>query len=74
MLQVSSLQNVYLGFFRGMDPYMCDPWMEMLSKHLCIDIPALLVPLFLFPVGMNQKKSLDPSRMIPIAVEVLYFF
>lgn len=38
------------------------------------NIPALLVPLFLFPVGMDQNKSLDLSKMIPVAVQVLYFF
>lgn len=48
--------------------------MEMFPKHLCINIPALHVPLFLFPVGIYQNKSLDLSRMIPVAVDVLYCF
>lgn len=47
---VFSLQSVYLGFFRGMNSVMLR-W--KCFQNTSINIPALLVPLFLFPVGMD---------------------
>lgn len=68
MLQVSAPPVCVFGFFRGMDSGILR-W--KCFRNTYINIPALLVPLFLFSLGMYQNKSLDLSRMIPVAVEVL---
>lgn len=70
VLQVSGLQYVCLDFFRGMDRVILR-WNCFQNTSVSIYLPSL----FLYSSSLWECiKSLDLSRMIPVAVEVLYFF